>query len=107
MFANSVGSDTKNNVDMIKQSRSSLDEMNQMYFNGTKTVYMYGYPFLFNEQYLHSLHDLYMVVGFALGKKNLPKPCLTEKDSSFQRIFESQVYYLYGMQNRNFKTNLL
>eukprot|EP00250_Pteridium_aquilinum_P012900 c21015_g1_i1 orf=984-4394(+) len=66
VFANSVGSNTKNNVEMIKQTRKSLDEMNQLYFNGTKTVYMYGFPYLFNEQYLHSLRDLYTVVGFAL-----------------------------------------
>ena len=67
MFANSVGSDTKNNVDMIKQTRQALDNLNKEYFNGTKVVYMYGFPFLFNEQYVHSTHDLFMVVGFALG----------------------------------------
>lgn len=66
VFSNSVGSDTKNNVEMMKQTRRSLDEMNKVYFNGTKTVYMYDFSFLFNEQYLHSSRDLYTVVGFAL-----------------------------------------
>lgn len=66
VFASTVGSNTQSNVDMIKQIRGSLDGLNKVYFNGTKTVYMYGYSFLFYEQYLHSFHDLYMVVGFAL-----------------------------------------
>ncbi|KAH7447216.1 hypothetical protein KP509_01G097400 [Ceratopteris richardii] len=65
VFTNS-GSDTRSNVEMIEQTRKSLDNLNKEYFNGSKAVYMYGYPFLFNEQYLHSTHDLYMVVGFAL-----------------------------------------
>ena len=67
VFATNLGSSTKNNIEMIKQTRKSLDDMNHVYFNGTKVLYMYGYPFLFYEQYLHSSHDLYMVVGFALG----------------------------------------
>lgn len=65
VFANS-GSGTKNNVEMIRQTRKTVDDMNKVYFNGTKALYMYGYPYLFYEQYLHSTHDLYMVVGFAL-----------------------------------------
>ena len=67
VFTTNLGSTTKNNIEMIKQTRKSLDDMNHVYFNGTKVLYMYGYPFLFYEQYLHSSHDLYMVVGFALG----------------------------------------
>jgi patched 1 protein/patched 2 protein len=67
VFANNLGSGTKKNIEMIKQTRKSLDNLNSVYFNGTKVLYMYGYPFLFNEQYLHSHHDLYMVVGFAIG----------------------------------------
>ncbi|KAI5073412.1 hypothetical protein GOP47_0011425 [Adiantum capillus-veneris] len=66
VFANSLGSETKNNVEMIRQTRKSLDNLNKLYFDGTKALYMYGYPFLFYEQYLHSTHDLYMVAGFAL-----------------------------------------
>lgn len=66
VFADNLGADTKRNVEMIMQTRESVDHLNKFYFNGTKIAYMYGYPFLFYEQYLHSSHDLYMVVGFAL-----------------------------------------
>ena len=46
VFATNLGSSTKNNIEMIKQTRKSLDDMNRVYFNGTKVLYMYGYPFL-------------------------------------------------------------
>ncbi|MCO5590364.1 hypothetical protein L7F22_044334 [Adiantum nelumboides] len=66
MFANSVGADSRSNVKMIRQTRNTVDNFNKVYFNGSKVLYMYGYPYLFYEQYLHSTHDLYMVAGFAL-----------------------------------------
>ncbi|MCO5558412.1 hypothetical protein L7F22_011993 [Adiantum nelumboides] len=66
LFAENLGAETKPNLDMIKETRRFADNFNDKFFNGTKAVYAYGYPFLFYEQYLHSSHDLYMVVGFAL-----------------------------------------
>lgn len=66
IFAEHLGANTEPNLDMIRETRKYADDFNDKYFNGTKVVYMYGYPFLFFEQYLHSSHDLYLVVGFAL-----------------------------------------
>eukprot|EP01018_Ginkgo_biloba_P025045 Gb_09479 [translate_table: standard] len=66
LFANNLGPETKPNLDMIKQTRKALDKANERLFNGTKFAYVYGYPYLFFEQYLHSTEDLLIVVGFAL-----------------------------------------
>lgn len=66
LFAENLGAETKPNLDMITETRNFADNFNNKYFNGSKVVYPYGYPFLFYEQYLHSSHDLYLVVGFAL-----------------------------------------
>ncbi|KAI5073406.1 hypothetical protein GOP47_0011419 [Adiantum capillus-veneris] len=66
LFAENLGAETKPNLDIIRETRRFADNFNEEYFNGTNAVYAYGYPFLFYEQYLHSSHDLYMVVGFAL-----------------------------------------
>ncbi|KAG6547150.1 hypothetical protein Mapa_011402 [Marchantia paleacea] len=64
MFAQNLGANTKPNLDMIRDTRSVVDSLNDKF--GEKIAYMYGYPFLFFEQYLHSYHDLYLVVGLAL-----------------------------------------
>lgn len=66
LFAEHLGAETGPNLDMIRDTRKFADDFNNKHFNGSKVVYMYGYPFLFFEQYLHSSHDLYMVVGLAL-----------------------------------------
>ncbi|XP_057847014.2 uncharacterized protein LOC131056772 [Cryptomeria japonica] len=66
LFASGLGAETKPNLDMIKQTRNALDSANRRHFNGTKLSYAYGYPYLFFEQYLHSIKDMLTVVGFAL-----------------------------------------
>ncbi|KAI5073407.1 hypothetical protein GOP47_0011420 [Adiantum capillus-veneris] len=66
LFAENLGAGIKPNLDMITETRKFADSFNKQYFNGSKAVYTYGYPFLFFEQYFHSSHDLYMVVGLAL-----------------------------------------
>ena len=66
MFALHLGSKTSSNLDMIKQTREIVDGMNTKF--GEDIAYMYGFPFLFFEQYLHCYRDLYLVVGLALGK---------------------------------------
>ncbi|KAL2613615.1 hypothetical protein R1flu_025307 [Riccia fluitans] len=64
MFAQNLGAKTQPNLDMIRETRSVVDRLNEKF--GEKIAYMYGYPFLFYEQYLHSYHDLYLVVGLAI-----------------------------------------
>lgn len=71
MFALHLGSKSSSNLDMIKQTRMIVDEMNTKF--GEDVAFMYGFPFLFFEQYLHSYRDLYLVVGLALGKSVQPK----------------------------------
>ncbi|MCO5558414.1 hypothetical protein L7F22_011995 [Adiantum nelumboides] len=66
LFAENLGAETKPNLEMMSETRKFADNFNKQYFNGSKAVYMYGFPFLFFEQYLHSSHDLFMVVGLAL-----------------------------------------
>lgn len=65
MFALHLGSKTSSNLEMIKQTRTIVDGMNAKF--GEDVAFMYGFPFLFYEQYLHSYRDLYLVVGLALG----------------------------------------
>ncbi|KAL3679242.1 hypothetical protein R1sor_022198 [Riccia sorocarpa] len=64
MFAQNLGASTEPNLDMIRETRKVVDRLNEKF--GEKVAFMYGYPFLFYEQYLHSYHDLYLVVGLAL-----------------------------------------
>jgi hypothetical protein len=64
MFALHLGSKTSSNLEMIKQTRTIVDGMNAKF--GEDVAFMYGFPFLFYEQYLHSYRDLYLVVGLAL-----------------------------------------
>ncbi|CAM6120014.1 unnamed protein product [Calypogeia fissa] len=64
LFAQNLGADTQPNLDMIKGTRKIVDDLNAKF--GEEVAFMYGYPFLFYEQYLHSFHDLFLVVGFAL-----------------------------------------
>lgn len=66
MFAVHLGASTSSNTAMIKQTRTIVDKMNEKI--GEDVAYMYGFPFLFYEQYLHSYRDLYLVVGLALGE---------------------------------------
>jgi patched 1 protein/patched 2 protein len=66
MFAQNLGADVGPNLAVMKTTRQTVDGINAKL--GTNIAYMYGYTFLFFEQYLHSSHDLYMVVGLALGK---------------------------------------
>eukprot|EP00250_Pteridium_aquilinum_P014814 c22219_g1_i1 orf=359-3775(+) len=66
LFAEHLGANTGPNLDLIRETRNFADNFNNENFGGKKVVYMYGYPYLFFEQYLHSLHDLYTVVGLAL-----------------------------------------
>lgn len=66
MFALHLGASTSSNLEMMKQTRSIVDKLNEKF--GEDVAYMYGFPFLFFEQYLHSYRDLYLVVGLALGK---------------------------------------
>lgn len=42
------------------------DQLNEKF--GEDVAYMYGFPFLFFKQYLHSYRDLYLVLGLALGE---------------------------------------
>lgn len=65
MFAQNLGADVGPNLAAMKTTRQTVDGINAKL--GTNLAYMYGYTFLFYEQYLHSSHDLYMVVGLALG----------------------------------------
>lgn len=64
MFAQNLGAETEPNLDMIRGTRKIVDGLNTKF--GEKVAFMYGFPFLFYEQYLRSFHELYMVVGFAL-----------------------------------------
>ncbi|KAG0620497.1 hypothetical protein M758_4G220800 [Ceratodon purpureus] len=64
MFALHLGAATSSNLEMMKQTRTIVDKMNEKF--GEDVAYMYGFPFLFFEQYLHSYRDLYLVVGLAL-----------------------------------------
>ncbi|KAG0631087.1 hypothetical protein M758_1G226800 [Ceratodon purpureus] len=64
MFALHLGSKTSSNLAMIKETRKIVDDMNTKF--GEDVAFMYGFPFLFYEQYLHSYRDLYLVVGLAL-----------------------------------------
>lgn len=77
MFAEHLGANTGPNLAMITQTRTIVDAHNAEF--GEDVAYMYGFPFLFFEQYLHSNRDLYLVVGLALGNYytvNLLKFCL-------------------------------
>ncbi len=65
MFAQNLGAAVGPNLAVMKTTRQTVDGINAKL--GTNLAYMYGYTFLFFEQYLHSSHDLYMVVGLALG----------------------------------------
>lgn len=65
MFAEHLGANTGPNLAMITQTRTIVDAHNAEF--GENVGYMYGFPFLFFEQYLHSNRDLYLVVGLALG----------------------------------------
>lgn len=65
MFAEHLGANTGPNLAMITQTRTIVDAHNAEF--GENAAYMYGFPFLFFEQYLHSNRDLYLVVGLALG----------------------------------------
>lgn len=51
---------------MMKETRSIVDKLNEKF--GEDIAFMYGFPYLFFEQYLHSYRDLYTVVGLALCK---------------------------------------
>jgi patched 2 protein len=64
MFAQNLGAAVGPNLAVMKTTRQTVDGINAKL--GTNLAYMYGYTFLFFEQYLHSSHDLYMVVGLAL-----------------------------------------
>ncbi|XP_024381939.1 uncharacterized protein [Physcomitrium patens] len=64
MFALHLGAKTSSNLAMIKQTRAVVDELNTKF--GGDVAFMYGFPFLFFEQYLHSYRDLNLVVGLAL-----------------------------------------
>jgi hypothetical protein len=64
LFAQNLGADTEPNLDLIRGTRQIVDDLNAKF--GEAVAYMYGYPYLYYEQYLHSLHDLFTVVGFAL-----------------------------------------
>jgi hypothetical protein len=66
MFAQNLGAAVDPNLAVMKTTRETVDGINAKL--GTNLAYMYGYTFLFYEQYLHSSHDLYIVVGLALGK---------------------------------------
>jgi hypothetical protein len=78
MFAQNLGATVGPNLAVMKTTRQTVDSINAKL--GTNLAYMYGYTFLFFEQYLHSRHDLYMVVGLALGTtllhSSIPR-CLT------------------------------
>lgn len=65
IFALHLGADVNQNNAMMKETRAIADNMNAKV--GEDVAFMYGYPFLFFEQYLHSTRDLYLVVGLALG----------------------------------------
>lgn len=80
MFAGHLGANTGPNLAMITQTRTIVDAHIAEF--GEDAAYMYGFPFLFFEQYLHSNRDLYVVVGLALGNchtLNLLKFCLILK----------------------------
>ncbi|XP_024533742.1 protein patched homolog 2 isoform X1 [Selaginella moellendorffii] len=64
IFIEHLGAETEPNLRMIRQTRKIADQMNAEI--GENVGYVYGYPFLFFEQYLHSSRNLYIVVGFAL-----------------------------------------
>jgi patched 1 protein/patched 2 protein len=64
MFAIHLGATTAPNLAMMKDTRSVVDGLNEKF--GEDVAYMYGFPFLYFEQYLHSYRDLYTVVGLAL-----------------------------------------
>lgn len=66
LFAIHLGASTSDNLAMMKETRAVVDNLNEKF--GEEVAYMYGFPFLFFEQYLHSYRDLYTVVGLALGK---------------------------------------
>ncbi|KAH7441526.1 hypothetical protein KP509_03G041600 [Ceratopteris richardii] len=66
LIAENLGGDTEPNLDMIRATRRFADNINAEYFNGSKSIYVYGVPYLLYEQYLHSNRNLYTVVGFAL-----------------------------------------
>lgn len=66
MFALHLGAGTSSNLDMMTKTRTIVDDLNTKF--GEDVAFMYGFPFLFFEQYLHSYRDLYTVVGLALGK---------------------------------------
>lgn len=86
MFALHLGAKTSSNLAMIKQTRAVVDELNTKF--GGDVAFMYGFPFLFFEQYLHSYRDLNLVVGLALGE------CiLALLHSSF---IVHELWYVYG-----------
>ncbi|XP_024373471.1 uncharacterized protein [Physcomitrium patens] len=64
MFALHLGAGTSSNLDMMTKTRTIVDDLNTKF--GEDVAFMYGFPFLFFEQYLHSYRDLYTVVGLAL-----------------------------------------
>ena len=92
MFAEHLGANTGPNLAMITQTRSIVDAHNAEF--GEDAAYMYGFPFLFFEQYLHSNRDLYLVVGLALGKLLHCK--------SFEILFDSELVYVWFESNDKF-----
>ena len=97
MFAEHLGANTGPNLAMITQTRTIVDAHNAEF--GEDAAYMYGFPFLFFEQYLHSNRDLYLVVGLALGN------CYTVK--SFEILFDSELVYVWFECNDKFLEGLI